>query len=91
MNTRQTDRLPRPYAELDNAFTRHQRAKGRLKNLVIAAVIIAFLILAASWILPEVTAIWESRAKARYEEIHKIVLDGRGPELKRVMREAVTP
>ena len=91
MNTRQLSRLPRPYAELDTAFTRHQKAKSRLKNLIITAVIVSLLILAVSWLYPRIRALQESRAKDRYEEIHKIVLDGRGPALKKVMREAVKP
>ena len=83
--------LPRPYAELDDVFTRHQKAKARIKTLVIVAVVIAFLVLLAVWLYPKVKALQESRAKDRYESVHKIVLDGRGPELKRIMKEAVKP
>ena len=89
MNTRQTERLPRPYAELDNAFIRHCKAQRRLKTLVLVVCIVTCLLFLASWLWPEVTAIWESRAKDRYEEVHRIVLDGRVPALKKVMRDAV--
>ena len=82
---------PRPYAELDNAFIRHCKAQRRLKTLVLVVCIVTFLLFLASWILPKVTAIWEFRAKERYETVHKFVLDGRGPALKKVMKEAVKP
>ena len=87
MNTRQPEH--RPFADLASP----DRLDGMRRRLIKLAwiVIIAFLALLATWLYPKVKALQESRAKDRYEEIHKIVLDGRGPALKKVMREAVKP
>lgn len=48
-------------------------------------------LIALSWFLwINITEQLEMRAMLpRHERVEKIILDGRGPELKRVMREAV--
>ena len=82
---------PRPYKGIQDELARHEATKQRLKNLTLTAIIVAFLIFFASWIIPEIRVMLDARARDRYEEVHKIILDGRGPELKKAMMEAVKP